>query len=575
MTNNREETMTATVDSGETVGVAVVPAVTQDVAGMTSAERARMPLTLDVVKAAAEQHGVCVRPVLGEVVDLDTGEVRMVGVRCNSTVASKCPACADRNRRSRMAQCREGWHLDHEPVAERETATSDQIELVTYRSDLTAEYRQAQGEQDAEQVEDLREAIREADSDLRREGVRGNLPNVDRPAAPAPVRSTRRRQDSPNLPRRKVAKTTVGREFAGKYRPSTFVTVTLDSYGKVRTDGTPADPATYDYRRAARDAVHFASLVDRWWQNLRRVVGWDVQYFGTVEPQKRITPHAHFAVRGSIPHAVVRQVTAATYLQVWWPNHDEIKYSGDRMPVWDMCAKGFVDPITNVPLTPWADAVSDLDTPAHVVEFGSQVHSKGILGGTEEAGRHIGYLTKYLVKSISEVVAVDDSARVSEHADRLAAELAITPCSERCAVWLLYGVAPKGTNSRMTPGRCRSKAHRRETLGLPGRRVLVSRRWSGKTLAEHKSDRATFVREALAAAGIAKPEGTDRTRLMWAPVQAGDPHAPSRAELLMQMISQRLKWRAEYDQAQAVLAALPRPAPDEGLNLSATHREAA
>jgi hypothetical protein len=28
-------------------------------------------------------------------------------------------------------------------------------------------------------------------------------------------RSTRRRQDAPNLPRRKVAKTTVGREYAG------------------------------------------------------------------------------------------------------------------------------------------------------------------------------------------------------------------------------------------------------------------------------------------------------------------------------------------------------------------------
>ncbi len=145
---------------------------------------------------------------------------------------------------------------------------------------------------------------------------------------------------------------------------------------------------------------------------------------------------------------------------MWWPNHDEIKYSGDRMPVWDMRAKGFVDPDTNLPLTSWADAVADLDAPAHVAEFGPQVHSKGILGGTEEAGRHIGYLTKYLVKSIAEVVHADDSARVSEHAGRLAAELAVTPCSDRCAVWLIYGVQPKGTNFRMTPGRCRSKAHR-------------------------------------------------------------------------------------------------------------------
>ncbi|XVV07823.1 replication initiator [Actinosynnema sp. CA-248983] len=535
---------------------------------MTSAERARMPLTLDVVKAAAEQHGVCVRPVLREVVDLDTGEVRIVGIRCNSTQASKCPSCADRNRRSRMAQCREGWHLDHEPVAERHTPTPDQVALVVHRSDLTAAYRQAVAEGQPADAEDLREGIRETDIDLRREGVRGNLPAVERPFRGNTQRSTKRRQDAPNLPRRKVDKRTVGREFAGKYRPSTFVTLTLDSYGKVGPDGAPVDVDTYDYRRAARDAVHFASLLDRWFQNLRRVVGFDVQYFGTVEPQRRITPHAHFALRGSIPHAVVRQVTAATYLQVWWPDHDQPVYGGDRLPVWDMRAKGFVDPGTNRPLTTWADAVADLDTPAHVVTFGSQVHSKGILGGTEESGRHIGYLTKYLTKSITEVVDADSSARVTQHADRLAAELAVTPCSERCAVWLLYGVQPKGVTSRMTPGHCKGKAHRRDTLGLPGRRVLVSRRWSGKTLAEHKQDRTTFVREALAAAGIVKP-ATDSTRLQWAPVRAGDPHAPSRVELLMHMIAQRLKWRAEYDQAQAALAHLP-PQAGSGPSVSAT-----
>ncbi|ACU40163.1 replication initiator [Actinosynnema mirum] len=539
----------------------VVPAVPLDVAGMTSAERARMPLSLDVVKAAAEQHGVCTRPILREVVDLDSGEVRIVGVRCNSTQASKCAACADRNRRSRMAQCREGWHLDAEPVAERHAPNSDQVGLVTYRADLTAEYRRAAAEGDHDQVEDLREGIREADADLRAEGVRGNLPSVERDPRPAPARSTRRRQDTPNLPRRKVSKRTVGREFAGRYRPSTFITLTLDTYGPVTSEGAPADPGAYDYRRAARDAVHFASLVDRWWQNLRRVVGFDAQYFGTVEPQRRITPHAHFAVRGSIPHKVVRQVTAATYLQVWWPDHDQVRYAGDLLPVWDTRQSGFVDPDTERLLTPWVDAVADLERPAHVATFGPQVHSKGILGGTEESGRHIGYLTKYLTKSITEVVDADTTPRLADHADRLASELALTPCSERCAVWLLYGVQPKGVTSRTTPGHCKGKAHRRDTLGLPGRRVLVSRRWSGKTLSEHKADRAAFVREALAAAGIAKPDDTT-ARLQWGPVQPGDPHAPSRAELLMHMIAQRLAWQAEYQRAQAVLTHLPPPRPD-------------
>ncbi|MBB5852961.1 replication initiator [Amycolatopsis umgeniensis] len=71
-----------------------------------------------------------------------------------------------------------------------------------------------------------------------------------------------------------------------------FVTLTCDTYSPapVWSDGSPVNPSTYDYRRAARGAVHFSALVDRWWQNLRRVVGWDVQYFATVEPQPE-APH--------------------------------------------------------------------------------------------------------------------------------------------------------------------------------------------------------------------------------------------------------------------------------------------
>jgi len=41
---------------------------------------------------------------------------------------------------------------------------------------------------------------------------------------------------------------------------------------------------------------------------------------------------------------------------------------------------------------------------------------------------------------------------------------------------------PKGSQHSMTPGRCKGKAHRAEYLGTAGRRVLVSREWSNKTL---------------------------------------------------------------------------------------------
>lgn len=327
--------------------------------------------------------------------------------------------------------------------------------------------------------------------------------------------------------------------------------LSADSYGRcgrVRDDGTPANPATYDYRRAARDAVHFSSLVDRWWQNLRRVVGWDVQYFATVEPQRRAAPHLHAAVRGSIPHELLKLVTAATYHQVWWPNHDERVYQdGEPLPVWDSLARAFLDPATREQLTNWDDAVQAVEEPAHVARFGVQVHSKGILGGSDEAGRHIGYLTKYLTKSTGEVVEATTSRQQSHH-DRLHEELQITPCSPQCAVWLLYGINPKGANSRTIPGHCKGKAHRRTTLGIPGRRVLVSRKWSGKSLADRKADRKAFVAQALAAVGIVKPV-TDTSRLLWRKVDPGDVNAPPRTHLLMHAIAERVKWRAEYDMA--------------------------
>ena len=152
------------------------------------------------------------------------------------------------------------------------------------------------------------------------------------------MRSTRRRQDATDLPRIPTEDRTVGKPFTTpdgrEYRPSMFLTLTLPSYGPVKGNGTPVDPSTYNYRRAALDALHFPKLVDRFWQNLRRCAGYRVQYFAAVEPQKRMAPHLHAAVRGAIPRATIRQVVRATYVQVWWPRFDRPVYV-NRTPVWD------------------------------------------------------------------------------------------------------------------------------------------------------------------------------------------------------------------------------------------------
>ncbi|MBV9012873.1 MAG: replication initiator protein [Pseudonocardiales bacterium] len=551
--------------------MAATEPVSLDAARLTRAQRAALPLSAEVVQAIAEQHGVCTRPLAMRRIDTTTGRVEIVPVPCGSTREDQCRPCAEKARRLRMAQCRQGWHLETEPVIQRATPSDDHQALMATRADLTAAYAECRVRGDEASCEQIADSVTELDTELRALGVRGRLTPLDPP--PKPVkRSTRRRQDAPDLPRRPVERRTVGRVFVGRYRPSTFLTLTLDTYGKVDADGAAVDPDRYDYRRAARDAIHFPALLDRFWQNTRRCVGWEVQYFGTVEPQKRGAPHFHAAIRGAIPRAELRAITAATYHQVWWPNHDQLVYSDGRLPVWDARAKAFTDPDTGTPLPTWEQACEELTEPAHVVRFGAQVHVKGILGGTEEAGRHIGYLTKYLTKSVGQAAGLGEHASDAqrEHAHRLHAELATTPCSPRCAVWLLYGIQPHGARPSTTPGRCKGKAHQLEHLGIAGRRVLVSRKWSNKTLQDHQAERTEFVRQLLQQAGIQPAQGIEDGPYLWERTAPTDPDIPLRPLLLLHAIAERQRWKAEYTAAQL---AANGPPPDQ--DHSATNDQAA
>ncbi|MGY4102874.1 replication initiator [Nocardia sp. R16R-3T] len=538
----------------------------------TAAERRAMPNFADIAEAAAEKYGVCVKPVTMRVVDPTTGTVSYIGAPCKATISSVCKPCADKARWLRMTQCREGWHRDSEPVQDTNDPTGEQVELLTARADSVDRYHEATAAGDDELAEGFRDIVASLDLLLRESGFRGPIPALDPKKRKRRVRSTSRRQDVPDLPRRKVSGKTLGRIFAGKHRPSMMVTLTLPSYGHINRDGatdkdgnpcpdgSPRHPDSYDYARAARDIIFFSNLIDRWIKNLRRCVGWDVQYFATVEPQKRGAPHAHILIRGAISRETLRMVTEGTYFQAWWPHFDPENevYSADRMPVWDYQAMTFVDPDTKQPLTGWDDALDRLAsvdnwTPAHVARFGTQMDAgdmKGVVPG-KEADKTIGYVTKYLTKSIAEVLDTE-SVRTAVHYDRLHTELAHTPCSPNCAVWLRYGIIPKSATDKTIPGRCRGKAHRRDTLGLPGRRVLNSRRWSGKTLPDHKADRVEFVRQLLAEVGIHKP---DTSHLIVRPVEPGDQSAPPRDQLIMATIAQRTTWRAEY--TNALLAASP------------------
>ncbi|MFI2228948.1 replication initiator [Nocardia testacea] len=565
-------TITASTDAG------VVPEVRQ-----TAAQRRSLPDFRDVAEELAAQEHICVRPIPMLAYDPKTLTEEYVAAPCKSTVASVCPACAEKARFLRITQCREGWHLDHEPETDKTDPTEHQTALLAARADLFDTYQQAKADGDQDMMSGVREVVADLDAEMKDSGFRGRLPALDVEPKTRRARSTRRRQDVPNLPRLKVEKTTVGRTYAG-HQPSMFITLTMPSYGAINRDGTvndkgetvgdgsPVNPDNYDYQRAARDVVHFSALFDRWMQNLRRAVGWNVQYYGTVEPQKRGAPHLHILIRGTVPRDIIRQVTAATYHNVWWPPHDRDSevYPGDILPVWDPVRLTFVDPDTRSPLLAFDDVqdllddVDDLE-PAHVVRFGEQMDRADIRGHVpgRKADRAIGYVTKYLTKSIAEVLETD-SDRTRAHYNRLHAELQHTPCSKRCPVWLRYGIVPQGATEKTVPGRCKGKAHRRDTLGLPGRRVLVSRQWSNKTLPDHKADRAEFVRQLLASVGIVKP---DTSHLKLSIVRPGDRSAPPRDHLILSAIAKRKVWRAEY--TRALLAAGPPAQQDTSAILEA------
>jgi hypothetical protein len=529
----------------------------------TRAQRLAMPLARDVVRELAVEHGGCVRPVQLRRTDLETGQTERVLVPCGHTLAFVCPACAERKRTLRAAQCREGWHLDREPVIEPDSPDDEQRMWVENRAEVQQWRDSAEaaggdtGEDDA--------LIAELDEEITRAGMRGKvLPD----RAARRHRSTRRRQDTPDLPRRKVAPRTIGKTYTtadGKtFRPSMFITLTCPSYGRVGADGTPANPDSYDYTRAARDALHFAALFDRFIQNLRRFLGHDIQYFAAVEPQRRLAPHIHIAIRGTLSRTELRQVLAATYHQVWWPPVDQVKHDDGNLPVWHEPSGNYLDPTTGEILPDWddaLDAIGDQDEPLHVARFGQRFDAQGVLGGSKDASRCIGYLTKYLTKHVADCHQAQTDGQHA-HVERLADALRYEPCSPVCANWLRYGVQPKNARAGLRPGGCKGKAHRREHLGYAGRRVLVSRKWSGKTLADHRADRRDWLLTTL---GI---PATDPARYTWEPVTPGDPDHMPNGQRLLHVVADRQRWHAALTQARA--RASGQPAPD----LSATGRAA-
>jgi hypothetical protein len=148
-----------------------------------------MPLARHVVRDLAAEHGACLRPVQLRRTEIDTGHVEQVLIPCGHTLASVCPSCAERARILRPAQCREGWHLSHEPIIDPDPATEDQRALIPDRAE-TQQGRDPLAS-DGLDTSDLETRIGELDEQITDSGLRGKV----LPARPRRHRSTRRRTD--------------------------------------------------------------------------------------------------------------------------------------------------------------------------------------------------------------------------------------------------------------------------------------------------------------------------------------------------------------------------------------------
>ena len=218
--------------------------------------------------------------------------------------------------------------------------------------------------------------------------------------------------------------------------------------------------------------------------------------------------------------------------------------------------------------------------PAHVVRLGTQLDIKGLLGGTDDSDRAVRYLTKYLTKSIADTYA--DRRRTRPRATRRTST-GCTPRSWCCRARrrARTGSATASSPRTPAPGWSPAGARPRPTTGSTSASAAAGSwspaAWSGKTLTEHRADRAAVVRQVLEAAGIDPPEArrkaadvlhTDgQPRYVWEDVP---PAERDYAAVIVASIAEQRRWRAEHEHAKALAAQRGSPPGEPVDNRSAT-----
>ena len=255
---------------------------------------------------------------------------------------------------------------------------------------------------------------------------------------------------------------------------------------------------------------------------------------------------------------MLEQVLAATYHQVWWPSTDVMRYPDHNLPdlgrtTHDLRRPGHRAcrcPPGTRPSTP-STTTTDAE-PAARRPLRPAGRHKGVLGGTPEADELIGYVTKYLTKSVDDCheTTTDRQTPPRPALAGTAGHAVLAAVRELAALRR----PAQGRQTQPTPRPLQGAGPPTTTLGIGGRRVLVSRDWSGKTLADHRTDARAWVRAAL---GVSDDEPTGDTPagqaspFAWEMARPNDPDVPPVAHRLLRAISARVQNRAAIEAARA------------------------
>ena len=330
-----------------------------------------------------------------------------------------------------------------------------------------------------------------------------------------------------------------------------FLTLTCDSYGRVDDDGTPADPGTLRLpagragRAALRRAVRPVHPEPAPRPRLRRAV---LRRRRTPTPARAAPAHRHprhrppgRAAPGHRRHLPPGLVARHRHRPL--RRRRAAGLGRGRPAATSTRPPGRCCPPGTRPSTPSAPD----DEPLHVARFGAEFDAQGVLAGSKDANRCIGYLTKYLTKHVGRLPRRPTPTRSAPTPPGWPTRCGYEPCSPT-----LRELAPLRRPAQERQGRAWSRAAARarrtdaEHLGYAGP--------PGAGLAQvvrQDPRRSPRRPQGLAAA---KPSAWIRARprpgTAWHVVTPADPdHLPYERRLL-HVVAERTAGKSALDEAR-------------------------